>query len=52
MNNEFSGFVKDFHGEYLVLNRHGTSIMKTFFTEALDPDSLRFLASSQDTFFG
>ena len=24
---------------YLVLNRHGTSIMKTFFTEAVGPDS-------------
>ena len=26
---------------YLMLNRHGTSIMKTFFTEAAGPD-LRF----------
>ena len=42
-DNEFSGFVKYFHGDerYLVLNRHGTSIMKTFDIEAAGSD-LRF----------
>ena len=35
---------------YLVLNRHGTSIMKTFFTEAVGPDS-RFSLHTRTHFF-
>ena len=35
---------------YLVLNRHGISIMKTFFTEAVGPDS-RFLLRTRTHFF-
>ena len=34
----------------LVLNRHGTSIMKTFFTEAVGPDS-RFSLRARTHFF-
>ena len=36
---------------YLVLNRHGTSIMKTFFTEAVGPDSRFSLRTRTHYFF-
>ena len=39
-DNEFSGFVNIYmvNERYLVLNRHGTSIMETFYIEAAGSD--------------